>query len=317
MKKSLLLSFAFILLIFWGCKKDHGKPGTNTDGKLYNIKYNFTGLTDALQQTSGKTVVNSLQTNTAPSTPDYLTRLYYLVYNSNGKLINQVSVASDSSKFATLTDKLAAGTYDVFFVASHGDLVFSMNLGYTGKNYFFYGSGNNPSYQWDDTFFKAVTLTVSNADINQNVSLDRIVGQLQVNIEDNIPSNAAKLKLTITPEYGTYTFLPHSADTTFALTNPSSGSSSATSVTYNIPDASKNQPNFKASDILINTVKPFSVVIACLDAANNVIATTTVNNITCQKNRRTILSGKLFGSNTGFDPVLNNSWDPIINVVNF
>jgi hypothetical protein len=314
MKKTLFYPL-IILLAFLGCKKDNKKPVTGTDGKAYNVKFNFSGLAETLSQTTKR--VNSVKTNTAPSSPDYLTRLYYLVYNSSGKLVSQISLASDSSKFAPISDKLATGTYNVFFAASHGDMVFATDLG-RDKNYFFYGDKyNSPSYQWDDTFFKAITINVTNADITQNINLARIVGELEVNIEDNIPANASKLKLTITSEYSTYTFLPMSADTTYALTNTANGRAAASSVTYNISDTSKGKPNFKAYDIIINTIKPFNVVIACLDAAGNVIATTTASNITCQKNRRTILSGKLFGSSTGFDPEINKAWDPAVNTVHF
>ena len=303
---------AAIAFLFFSCKKDHKQPGNTT--KLYDVKFNVTGFSQSISSVNIST--NGLKTNTAPSSPGYLTDLYYLVYDANGKIVTEVDMKSDSSSFGTLSDKLAAGTYSFFFIGSHGKLALGPDIGYS--NNFFYDDGSStPRGNWDDTFFKSLKLTVSSAGINQAITLNRIVGELQVTLLDNVPASAAKLKLDIDSEIATYRYYPITTDTTYAYTDPTGGNTIKSSVTYTIPTAAIGTSNFSVYDILLNTYKPFSVTITCLDASNNVIATKTVSNVRCQKNTRTILSGDLFGSETGFGVALNNQWDPTINYQQF
>ena len=53
-----------------------------------------------------------------------------------------------------------------------------------------------------------------------------------------------------------------------------------------------------------------SVNITCLDAANNTLSVTTVSNVSCQKNVKTILSGKLFADASVFHVSFDPTWDP-------
>jgi hypothetical protein len=61
---------------------------------------------------------------------------------------------------------------------------------------------------------------------------------------------------------------------------------------------------------MLNTITPFDATITCYDASNKPLGQATVTNITLQVNTQTILSGNLFGSNTGFTTTLNHNWDP-------
>ncbi|MEO6631643.1 MAG: FimB/Mfa2 family fimbrial subunit [Mucilaginibacter sp.] len=303
MKRSLLYSIVVVLFLF-SCKKEHSKPKTNPDGKAYPINLNLSGFGETVTNAVNGTVrTNGLQTHSGTIT-DYLKILYYYVCDTNGKIVHFITQDSTSANFGQISDNLPSGTYTVIILAGQTglsthtiDIVGNEQL---DDNYISYNG------QWKDTFFNKFQLVVSGAPINQNITASRLVGQLEVNITDAIPATAEKMEITITPEDYDFKFGP-------ALpSNPK-----PVVITTTIPAAAKGTTNYKVNNIVLNTTSSFTVKIVCYGPSLSTLGTALVTNVQCEKNRRTILSGKLFGSQNDFNVTLNTTWDPTVITIPF
>ena len=81
-------------------------------------------------------------------------------------------------------------------------------------------------------------------------------------------------------------------------------------VTYakTVGTADVGQPNFKISGIVFNTVSPFSIVIKA-SGPNNYTYTKQIDNVTCEANFKSRLSGRIFGGDVGFNVVIKDAFD--------
>ncbi|MGF7039507.1 hypothetical protein [Mucilaginibacter lappiensis] len=290
----------------FSCKKDH-RSGTDPDIKTYDIKFNLSDSTQLITNATGhKIKVNGVKTNATPIpiTNDYFKSIRYVVYGAAGNVFRALNIDSTASNFGTISDKLPAGTYTIGIGAGKAGLKSILGYPAVGSDYQYYYADNNNSnaavFPWGDTFVGKFKITVQ-GDINQTVTLSRIVGQLEVNIEDAIPANVKTIVVTVNKDYYYYAF---------GAEQPNySGLSTLTTV---VPDAVKGTTNFKVDNIICNTITPFSVTITAYDANHKSVgAGVTVTNVICEKNRRTILSGKLFNGlvNNNFSIGIND-WDP-------
>jgi hypothetical protein len=85
-----------------------------------------------------------------------------------------------------------------------------------------------------------------------------------------------------------------------------------------IPASAKGQSNFTVDRIIGNTDSSSSVTISCKDASGHVIASTTVANVRCYENQKTVLSGNLFTANNGQAPQtfvikVDTAWNSTVN----
>jgi len=293
MKKVLLFVLTMPVFLF-SCKKDsHTVNPINNLQKKYQVNYNLSGFTQQVHALPAKNpTLNSISTNYAAA-GEQLT-LHYYVYDSTGKLIRSVAEQSNTTSFPTITDSLAAGTYKVYFIAGGPDL----ELQPDGKQMTYpyplpvYGTGPG----WEDTFVSAMTLTVSGGNLQENVTLKRIVAELEVDITDPIPAQAQSLQIQVDNEY-VYSYFDGTVETgtvswRYAIFKPT-----ATTKKYDL--------------ILFNTITPFNVDIYAYDASNNILGHALVTNVKCVKNARTVLTGGLFGNkNDAFTIALNDGWDP-------
>jgi hypothetical protein len=303
MKKYLPLLLVVCFFAF-SCKKDH-HPGTDPDAKTYNVKFNLAGFTQSITSATSHKKVNGIKTNATPVpvTNDYFKIIKYVVYDASGQEIRSLSIDSAASNFGSISDKLPAGTFTIGIVAGKSNLRISSNNGKPSKYQFYTYNSSKPnpiSYAWQDTFFSKFTITVT-GDINQAVTLSRVVAQLEVNIEDAIPANVKTIAVTVTNDYIYYSFNTDKPESPYLAT-----------FTTVVPDAEKGATNFKADNLICNTIDPFSVTITAYDANQKRVGiSATVTNVTCEKNKKTILSGKLFSSpiNDSFS-IGFNDWDP-------
>lgn len=291
MKKSLLY-FVLFTLCLTACKKDK-KDNPPPSGKTYDVTFNVSGSGQVISS-EGKQEINSLKTNAIGPAASLAKLLFYLVYDSNGALFHQIKQDSTMDNFGRISDNLPAGTYTVYIVAGQ------RGLGEFGDpSQFGYPNTEGPGAIWKDLFYKKLTITVTNTAINQDVTLARVVGQLQINVEDAIPANAAKFVVKITDE-----------SIYFDFKNGIMGGAYGGQINNTIPASAIGTTNYKITRIIGNTLTPMSVQIICYDSANIVIADKTINNVNCDINVKTILSGKLFAVSNGFVVGLNNTWDP-------
>ncbi len=305
MKKLLLYSLA-VFLFASSCSKERSsqnKPPVNT-GKKYAVKFNVDGFTQTINTINKKT----LDAVTPSGIAGNATVLYYYAQNSAGSFVTQIKQTSASAGFGTVTDSLPAGTYTILLLAGQTGLKTSyldlsaQNAGLKGF-YFTYNIAPGQFAPWQDTFYKKFTITVSDQGLTQSVSLDRVVGEIQVNVEDAIPANLKTIKLNFNYEDAGFRVDVEQPVNTFS--SPRSYTTTTT-----IPDTAIGKTNFKINTIIGNTITPINVTITCLDAANNTLSVTTVPNVSCQKNVKTVLSGKLFANASAFNISVDPTWDP-------
>ena len=277
MKKALFI-IAIAALVFSSCKKDNyaAKPA----GKKYKVTFNVTNFSSK-QSAFALRRPGPSSAGTLPSLDTYFDVLYYVVWNTEKSAIEEVVQDSTMSNMGTITDALPAGDYRISIVAGKNGLVIDDN--FFGANDFGYG-GNS----WQDTFFASFQLTVGTDNISQNVTLNRVVGKLEVTLLDNIPANAANITISTDQEaYGLDLWQG------FYFFGPTEG----VSFMVAIPDSAKGKPNFTIDRLIGNcSGDGFPLNIVCTAADNSVIASTTVQNVYCQANQKTIISGDLFSA---------------------
>lgn len=293
MKKVLLLVM-IIPVLFFSCKKNNQNVSpVNTAQRKYQVHYNLSGFTQQIVASSLNTPKVASLNDAAATTGEQLV-LHYFVYDSTGKLVRNLAESSDSTSFKTITDSLAAGTYSVYFIAGGSDIF--LQTGGKTMTYPYPSTSGGTGPGWEDTFVKALTLTVQGGNIEQNVTLDRIVTELEVNITDPIPAQAQRLELQVDNEYVYGNF---------------DGSIQTANVSYRYADFQTSATTKKFDLILFNTISPFNVTINAYDAANNIIGHAVVANVKCAKNTRTVLTGGLFGNSTdNFVVSLGDVWNP-------
>jgi hypothetical protein len=305
MRKYLACSF-FAILFFCSCSKEHKAPlPVTSGGKAYTVQFNMSGFKQTTNTTSRIRHLNGLKTTSADSSStDSLEILYYLVYNSAGKLVHQKTLHSDSASFAGFSDSLPAGNYKAYFFAGKTGLTVD-----TVKARIYYSGPADSLGNWHDTFVaRDVALNVT-GNTSQNITLSRTVSALRINIKDAIPANAVKIVTSIQSDFIYYDYLIRSP-------NNFSGSYVKT-LTTQITPALIGTTNLQQYTILGSSGFP-AVSITCFDASNNIIANAFIGTVTTSPNQEVILSGNLFGatnSQNSFQILVNNTWNPVPHVI--
>jgi hypothetical protein len=283
----------------FSCKKDHfNSPAPGT--KQYQVSFNVAGFS----QTVAPFVTNATRkkmTSLAAVTDtlaQHIDVLYYVVYDSNNVPVRSYKQLSGSAGFGTINIGLDPGSYH--FVIAGGKT--GLQLSPDTANQFVYnpeslGPGQGYLYpQFQDTFFKNIAVTVSNVNASYSARLDRVVAQLEVNIQDAIPSGAKYISATVSNDCNI--LKPDGAP---------EGSVADGGMMNNLTVGNKNTTIYSLE---LNTVSATSVDIKCYDQSNNVIAERIVPKVGFQRNKTTLLTGNLFGAETGngIDVHYNPNW---------
>jgi hypothetical protein len=214
-----------------------------------------------------------------------------------------------SPPFDTITDSLATGTYTIIIVAASINLSSGRYVpghyepGYNdfyintqqeeslhGGVYYNPLSSANFQYDWGldaipnsaDTYYYRGTLTVGTQDIEQTFVLNRIVGEMEVNIEDVGLGDGGAFYVTLDNEYmglNLNDFSPVYQAEALGIGSPiDSIRSSPTNTTF--------------YHYIINTTSPINVTITYVDA-NNKGVNKTISGVQFARNVKTILTGKI------------------------
>jgi hypothetical protein len=312
--KKLFLAVCALSLSFFACKKDDGpvKPATPGGKKVaLNIHTN-----DFLQKLESIPGANNKIAGTAGALRDSalaakVSDLYYLLYDGSGnrlKLMHQS--ASVTEDFGSFYDTAAPGSYTIVLLASQAPLDVSYTDQLSGSAF------SIPMATWGeienmpDIFYtkESVYITDASDAIELNMNLSRVVGNLQINILD-MPqpgSGDTSVSIKITPE--AFTFFLDQGTTSIGIAD--------------IINAKVNRISLNTfSSYVLNTVSPFTVTISYVDPATGQPQTKVINNVQCYMNRKTILSGYLYGGsapeNSGVKVVLLDSWSSDDNQIQF
>lgn len=320
--KRIIVGLITVCIIFISCKKDHSKDG-NPDTAAHKIAYKvgFSQQTANFQINNSKPLVTSA-TNTQALVPaslsDDVDVIYYAVYDSQGNNVHIIKQTSSQAGFGTYTDNLHSGTYTLVVAAGKNGLLLGPDsLATTGsklsKDVISYGGyitriGDIIYNSFNkDAFYKKITLTVSNTDASQTINLDRITSKLTVNINDAIPVGANYLSVNLS-NYPAVKFYIGSGTTppydSFSL--PSRA------IADTLKSTDIGTTNFRINAILLYTA-PMTVNLSCSDL-HNIIDQKIIQNVICERNVQTILSGNLFGgagthSTWGFTATIDTSWN--------
>ncbi|SHM17693.1 hypothetical protein [Mucilaginibacter sp. OK098] len=324
--KKFLFGLILVCIMLVSCKKDHSKDhGTSTTTHKVAFNVGFSKSTGAFETSNLKT--NGLKENAADTAlTNHADVLYFAVYDSNGGNITTVKQLSTDPGFGSYTDNLASGTYFLVVAAGGNNLIVSgdkakyvdvpRKLSTDVLAYGFDEDINNGYLSWhpftDDTFYKKITLNVTNTDINQSISLDRITSKLVVNIEDALPANAKTMYVLTNP-----------SDKFYIGSGTGSISEGNNEIISPVSAAQIGTTNFKLAQLFL-TSAPFSVNVYCSSLPPpppytnipNIIANKNISNVTGQPNKVTLLSGSLFGGTTthstgGFTVSVDTTWNAI------
>ena len=289
MKNHLLLLLIGAFFLF-SCKKDLSKAN-EPSGQKFAVNFTLGDL--------GKATTNSskLQVNSVADTfRKYIKTLKYLVYDNSGNFVHQINQDSTTTNLGNISDFFPAGTYTIFF---WGNAIVSSD--------YFTPLPANP-----DVFYQKLNITVTNSVINQQVALNRIVtSQVQIRATDVVPANIESIKVTLNADCATFftsTLLPYK----YELGTPYFPHV----ISHTFTAAEIGKSNFKISTFFHNIFVPFTVTIERFPKSV-FLSPIVINNVTCQLNNVTLLTGNVFGGSVAggfhisFDPAWNSQ------IVNF
>jgi len=298
--KKLLLCITVISLTIFSCEKSNNVNEVKLLENKVAVTLNVDEFNVEVTNFDTKaTTVKNVKTSKSSGLSDKIKELYYVVYKA-GKEVKRKYQFSTDENFGCLKDSLPKGDYTVIVVGSQQ--FFGINSGYQAgieeeyfdsKVYFplsiaymEYTRSLIPSYNIDDTFFKKFTLQVTDKNITQSLKLDRIVGKLELNIED-----AEKdLSVTIHDDANRFSFDKEQ----------STGSIFETLEDVFVVDNSVS----KISVYILQTSKPITITIKSGSASKTL-------DVSIYKNKRTIVTGKLFpktGLTGNFNVSVNDTW---------
>lgn len=270
MMKLQILGILSACLLLFSCSKEEA---ANPNEVKHQVKFTVSPFSQEITDISYAKALSSS-----------IGYLEYIVFNSSGTKVNQVSQASTDQNFGTFADQLSADTYTIYFVGTKqktNHISTSLSDGCS----VYYDLTQMPIY---DSFYKKLTLTVGKDNITQDVVLDRFVSYLEVVLTDAMPTYVKKVVVNIENESSNFSL--STGDASSGANNTNFEKVTATT------DAGKT--GFTLGNFILNTKDPLTVNIRAYDVDNKIIAEKKVTNVTCVKNKKTILTGKLFGGTT-------------------
>lgn len=290
MKKILYL--LAITVVFGSCKRGgeaDAKPSVINVERKHSVAFNVGGFQLSAIRTS------SIDESDLGSKVD---NIIYQVFNSSGILVKTIEQNKKDHNFGNIQDSLLAGTYTAVLVAVKGQV-----YGYNTANQllddggFFYYNGK-PA---EDTFYKKFTFTVKEA-VDQNVTLERIVGKLEFVIKDTIPENINSISLVLQGET-THFWYSKKLNSDIYLK------------TYDLvlTNSDKGKSGYKFSYYILNTDSKIDATIRAYDKSGNLIVEKKVLSVIVPKNGVASYSGLLFSttesvSKSGLSIGLNDIW---------
>ncbi|KAA2242669.1 FimB/Mfa2 family fimbrial subunit [Chitinophaga agrisoli] len=312
--RKLFLAVCALSLSLFACKKDTAPvnpetPGTGKKVALHIRAKDFLQQVEPIPASNNRTAgaTGALRDSVLTSKVSFLS---YLLYDASNHVYSMKFQQADDENFGTITDSAAPGNYTMVILASQTPL--SVSNVEPLNNCFFsleWASRGQIEYTPDIFFTKSnVAVTDGSDAMELNMTLDRVVGNLQVNILD-MPqpgSGDTTMSIEIAPE----------AVNLFAV----SGEPAFDPVDFVSAKVKRIGLNTFSAYVL-NTVSSFAVSINYVDPATGQHKTKVINNVSCYKNRRTILSGYLYGGsapeNNGIKVILLDSWSGDDNEMEF
>jgi len=284
-----------IALLLFGCQKsEQSKPSKETK---YNVSFKMDDFSQIVVPMADKK-----STAFGDTLKNYVTNLYFKLYDETGTLIKSNEQLSSSATFGTFTEQLAQGEYTAFFVATTGALSFS-GTQYTTSVYF-----PTSNTFWNDTYAITYAFSVNSTPLTSLIKMGRAIGAIEVNIEDVIPSNISKVTLTYTKD-----------SPKLRLSGNADGIYGSTTKEFTLTSADYNIQNKKFLMHVGNVFGvPSTVVIKAYDTNGKLSTEKTVSNVIAYQNKKTVLTGQAFPSqNSTFKITVDPTWGTAPNTIKF
>lgn len=277
MKKVLIFS-ALAALILTGCK---GKDEPSQQQVVFHVT-NFTATTEPMPSPRRAPILDD-EGGTA------LTDLY--VFDGTTQLVHQTN---DDANFGTVTLNLTHGNHNLSFILtrSTGITVSEGVMTFTSLR---------------STFGKLLALNVTASTGAQDLTLDRITGQLQLTINDAFPTTANEIEFVINPRYTQLNVanLQGVNGDEWSQRVSCTAKQGQTGVQYTFNHICPSLTDEYTGDVTINIY----------NAGGSVIYTVTIDDVRFASNTKTLLSGNLFttpsasvGVNTSWNSNIVGTW---------
>ncbi|MDB5137934.1 MAG: hypothetical protein JWP37_4537 [Mucilaginibacter sp.] len=328
--KKILLGLISVCTIIFSCKKEHKvQPG---EGQQVTHKVGFQisfSQQTAQFQTNSLKEVNSVKNNALATSSliDSVDVIYYAVYDSVGNNIHIIKQNSSDAGFGSYNDNLHAGKYTIVVAAGKtgmilGPTTYGMGVSKLSTDIITYGysyNSNTGVHTYnpfiEDAFYKKVTLTVTNTDSNNSITLDRITAQVVVKISDQIPAGVKYIGLIVNAG---------ATDLFLVGTGAPVAGGGAPPVIDTLKPADIGTKNHQVSILFLPLSSTVSVQIYAKNSPDNLnipgpyvvntVAQKNISGVTAQANTQTILTGYLFGGNGisnpgGFNSTIDTAWN--------
>ncbi|WP_413666593.1 hypothetical protein ACEN9X_18880 [Mucilaginibacter sp. Mucisp86] len=315
-------------IFVWSCKKDHKQlqPVETSNKKTYNVTLGVSGSNFTQQITNATTnKMHSLATaaSDSASLAGIIDKLYIYIVDSHGYTKYKAAQTKSDVGFGSVKTALAPDNYRLYMFGCKDDVnvIYSDATPYSGTNievevHDITNGTTHYSKSWPDSFNYLGNLDVSD-DINQSISLYRIICQVKVVFKDAIPASVKSIKLSSRPSI---------ASLNLAIgyfTGYGTGDQAATA-SVSIPDSLIGKKNFSlyvntGSDTsYFNPGNYISSEINCYDSNNSTIVTRSLGSIFLYRNQQAIYTiDNMFGGittpqNASFQVSVNTGWKPTV-----
>ena len=277
MKKVLLLSALAALLI--GCK------GQNDPEQVQAVKFQISTFTQTTEQMNAPRKAPILDDEGGTA----LTDLF--IFDGSTQVAHQTN---DDANFGTVVLNLTHGNHNLSFILtrSAGITVSEGVMTFTSVR---------------STFGKLLALNVTASTGAQDLTLDRISGQLQLTINDAFPTTANEIEFLVNPRYSqlNVTNLQGVNGDEWSQRVSCTAKQGQSGVSYTFNHICPSLTDEYTADVTINIY----------NAGGSVIYTVTIDDVRFAANTKTLLSGNLFtvpsasvGVNTSWNSNIVGTW---------
>jgi hypothetical protein len=308
MRNIYLLIFFMIATAIVSCSKKADLVENIQSDKLYDVKFSVSTFNTeivGLGVLSSLSIDNSSGTTVTNALGDQIASLEYVIYNSSGVMVKNATQANSLATFGSISEQLPAGDYKMYIVGSTTpfNIIPKENISQLFITPSIYNIG--------DWFVKTIDLKVTEQMQLQNLILDRVVGKIEVQITDAIPANTAKITLSSTSASWIH------------FSSPYERSTEVRTVETILSSADIGKTDYKVSSFVIPLTTgsiTSDVSIRAYNASGSLIADKIVKDVKVEKNKKTIMTGKLFtstSSTAGLSVTVNADWNIQTNNITF
>lgn len=319
MIKKLIPAFVFLLLI-GACSKDSlapEEPINKGEKQLLSLRVDgfsqsLLPFVDRIQAANLSASLLSPLSSSSTNLGDHINTLEFKVYHKN-MLVDSIRQHSDNSDF---------GIYENYFLphaTAYRVFVAGAMLENGGNIELKRGATTDETNikilpEPVDAFAFHGSYIIDAEHQTENIHLKRFVGRLEVNLTEEIPNNAARIEMTIhnTAQY----FMPFS-EKGYHLDPKKDSTEYNTLKTILIKPEDRGRRDFSFNmyfilkSLLGSEAETSKVTIKAFDILSKEIAVREIDNVILQANKRTKLSGIIFGHypNREFEIEINSEWD--------